>query len=140
MFASALNCIDRISSDSANQKDQENQPPQCTGGEHSDACLAAFALLDEMDPSQNDPQSSYLFRGRFGLRERLPGRKTTGYAAWSASFNAEKAQFPDTMVNALFRFVCEAHTKNREGRVFWRVRRIKELESQQGCSRTTTAE
>lgn len=73
------------------------------------------------------------------MRERLPdpGRKATGYSAWSASFDVEKAQFPDIMVNALLCSVCEAHTKNEEGRIFWRVRRLKELEAQQGHVETS---
>lgn len=36
---------------------------------------------------------------------------------------------PDEMVKALLRFTCEAHTKDNEGRMFWRVSRLRDQEA-----------
>ncbi|KAF7799727.1 hypothetical protein EIP86_010969 [Pleurotus ostreatoroseus] len=130
MFKSATTLIDRIFPvHSINGWEAEG---------HEETCAAAFALLKEIDGRDR------------GLRAPVLGSHVPGadlaldvedevYKTWLANFNIEETDVPDTFINALLRTACGAHTWDKEGRTFWRVRRLQKQPEQQTEPEETAA-
>ncbi|KAJ3530296.1 hypothetical protein NM688_g7731 [Phlebia brevispora] len=91
---------------------------------HTDLCSAASSILWRQDRGQNDQK--YMYRRDMSPSSTVEEREK--YLEWCKGFNVDKAQVPDEMVNTLRHFACTANTANKDGRTFWRVRRLEDLE------------